>query len=128
MRNAEITGWGKCMPPNVLSNHDLEQLVDTSDEWITTRTGIKERRISHVETSDLAAVAGLEHVLSRSHNVGMVRLSGQSEAEGEIAGPHQATVDTWYRQDRLSVLEAGPRLSCGAPAGGVRVDTVLPRQ
>ncbi|MEX0865426.1 MAG: beta-ketoacyl-ACP synthase III [Acidimicrobiia bacterium] len=57
MRTAEITGWGKCMPPNVLSNHDLEQLVDTSDEWITTRTGIKERRISHVEASELAAVA-----------------------------------------------------------------------
>ncbi len=57
MRNAEITGWGKCMPPNVLSNHDLEQLVDTSDEWITSRTGIKERRISHVEASELGAVA-----------------------------------------------------------------------
>ena len=38
---ASITGWGKCMPPSVLSNHDLEQLVDTTDEWITTRTGIK---------------------------------------------------------------------------------------
>jgi 3-oxoacyl-[acyl-carrier-protein] synthase-3 len=63
MTNVEITGWGKCMPPNVLSNHDLEQLVDTSDEWITTRTGIKERRISHVETSDMAAVAGL-HALA----------------------------------------------------------------
>ena len=63
MTNAEITGWGKCMPPNVLSNHDLEQLVDTSDEWITTRTGIKERRISHVETSDMAAVAG-QHALA----------------------------------------------------------------
>ncbi|HUG07717.1 MAG TPA: beta-ketoacyl-ACP synthase III [Acidimicrobiia bacterium] len=59
MTTSEITGWGKCMPPNVLSNHDLEQLVDTSDEWITTRTGIKERRISHVETSDMAAIAGL---------------------------------------------------------------------
>lgn len=59
MTNVEITGWGKCMPPNVLSNHDLEQIIDTSDEWITTRTGIKERRISHVDTSDMAAVAGL---------------------------------------------------------------------
>lgn len=56
--NAEITGWGKCMPPNVLTNHDLEQIVDTNDDWITTRTGIKERRISHVEPSDLAVVAG----------------------------------------------------------------------
>ncbi|CAN5804759.1 ketoacyl-ACP synthase III [soil metagenome] len=58
VRNAVITGWGKCLPPAVLSNHDLEQLTDTSDEWITSRTGIKERRISHVEVSDLAAVAG----------------------------------------------------------------------
>lgn len=57
MLNSQITGWGKCMPPNVLSNHDLEQLVDTTDEWITSRTGIKERRISHVEASELGAVA-----------------------------------------------------------------------
>jgi 3-oxoacyl-[acyl-carrier-protein] synthase III len=56
--NAEITGWGKCMPPNVLTNHDLEGIIETSDDWITTRTGIKERRISHVEASELAAVAG----------------------------------------------------------------------
>lgn len=62
-RTAEITGWGKCMPPNVLSNHDLEKLVDTTDEWITSRTGIKERRISHVEVSDMAAVAG-QHALA----------------------------------------------------------------
>jgi 3-oxoacyl-[acyl-carrier-protein] synthase-3 len=47
------------MPPNVLSNHDLEQLVDTSDEWITTRTGIKERHIAaeNEYTSDLGAEA-----------------------------------------------------------------------
>lgn len=59
MKTSQITGWGKCMPPNVLSNHDLEQIIETSDEWITSRTGIKERRISHVETSDMAAIAGL---------------------------------------------------------------------
>jgi 3-oxoacyl-[acyl-carrier-protein] synthase-3 len=47
------------VPPAVLTNADLEQLTDTSDEWITTRTGIKERRVSHVDTSDLGAVAGL---------------------------------------------------------------------
>ena len=59
MANAEIVGWGKAMPPTVLSNADLERIVDTSDEWITSRTGMKERRISHVEASDLAAVASL---------------------------------------------------------------------
>jgi len=61
--NAIITGWGRCVPPAVLSNADLETLTDTSDEWITTRTGIKERRISHVEVSDLAAVAA-SHALA----------------------------------------------------------------
>ena len=59
MRNAVITGWGKWVPPVTLTNADLETVTDTRDEWITTRTGIKERRISHVETSDMAAVAGL---------------------------------------------------------------------
>jgi 3-oxoacyl-[acyl-carrier-protein] synthase-3 len=63
MPNATITGWGKCLPPAVLSNHDLEQLVDTSDEWITSRTGIKERRISHVEVSDLSEIAA-RHALA----------------------------------------------------------------
>ena len=58
MTNAEITGWGKCLPPAVLTNSDLEQVVDTSDEWITTRTGIKERRVADVEMSDMAFVAG----------------------------------------------------------------------
>lgn len=58
MRNAEITGWGKCLPPAVLTNADLETVVDTNDEWIITRTGIKERRVSHVEMSDMAVVAG----------------------------------------------------------------------
>jgi 3-oxoacyl-[acyl-carrier-protein] synthase-3 len=56
---ADITGWGKCLPPAVLSNDDLAGIIDTSDEWIRTRSGIRERRVSHVPPSDLAAVAGL---------------------------------------------------------------------
>ena len=54
---AEITGWGKCLPPIVLSNQDLGTFLDTSDEWIQARTGIENRRISHVNTSELATVA-----------------------------------------------------------------------
>lgn len=63
MRYAEFTGWGKAMPPSVLTNHDLEQIVDTDDDWITSRSGIKERRISHVEVSEMGAVAS-EHALA----------------------------------------------------------------
>ncbi len=52
-----ITGWGKCTPPAVLTNDDLASVMDTSDEWITSRSGIKERRISHVNNSDMATLA-----------------------------------------------------------------------
>lgn len=57
MTYAEITGWGKCVPPAILTNEDLATFLETSDEWIRTRTGIEERRVSAVGTSVLAAVA-----------------------------------------------------------------------
>lgn len=57
MLHAEITGWGKCVPPAVLSNEDLATFMDTSDEWIASRTGIRERRICHCNFSDMAIVA-----------------------------------------------------------------------
>ena len=46
------------MPPAILSNDDLAKFLDTSDDWIVSRTGIQERRISHVGVTELAAVAG----------------------------------------------------------------------
>lgn len=59
-RYAAITGWGMAVPEQVLTNADLEKMVDTSDEWIRTRTGIIERRIAGPEehTSTLATSAG----------------------------------------------------------------------
>src|SRR5499425_1010065 len=60
-RTVSITGVGSYVPSKVLTNSELEKLVETSDEWITTRTGIKERRIAAEGefTSDMAAKAGL---------------------------------------------------------------------
>jgi 3-oxoacyl-[acyl-carrier-protein] synthase III len=54
--NVRILSVGSYVPRRILSNRDIEQIVDTSDEWITTRTGIKERRIAAADeaTSDLA--------------------------------------------------------------------------
>jgi 3-oxoacyl-[acyl-carrier-protein] synthase-3 len=57
MKYAAITGWGKCMPPAVLDNDGLASFLETNDEWITTRTGIKERRISHVPMTLLSHIA-----------------------------------------------------------------------
>ena len=60
MVRARIIGTGSYVPKKVLTNHDLEKMVDTSDDWITERTGIKERRIAAdgEATSDMAAKAG----------------------------------------------------------------------
>ena len=63
MTYAAITGWGKCMPPAVLSNADLATFLETDDEWIVSRTGMKERRISHVHAIELAYVAAM-HALA----------------------------------------------------------------
>jgi len=56
---AMITGWGKCLPPAVLTNDDLATIMDTSDEWITSRTGIRERRVSHVGVAELGYVSAM---------------------------------------------------------------------
>lgn len=57
-RYAKISGWGKYVPDKILTNDDLAQMVDTSDEWITSRTGIKERRIrTEKDTNSSMAVA-----------------------------------------------------------------------
>ena len=52
MPYAHIVGTGSSLPQRVLTNEDLEKIVDTSDEWITRRTGIKERRIARKETGE----------------------------------------------------------------------------
>lgn len=59
MKKLRIIGTGSALPEKVLTNAELEKMVDTSDEWITTRTGIKERRIAddNTATSDLVVEA-----------------------------------------------------------------------
>ena len=57
MTNAAITGWGKCMPPAILTNADLSTFLETDDEWIVSRTGMRERRVSHVSAIEMATVA-----------------------------------------------------------------------
>lgn len=61
-RRVKITGTGIYLPEKILTNADLERMVDTTDEWIVTRTGIKERRIARDDqaTSDLGIAAARE--------------------------------------------------------------------
>ncbi len=64
VRYAHLTGWGRYAPSQVLTNADLERMVDTSDEWIVSRTGIRERRVAaaHETTASMAAVASMRAI------------------------------------------------------------------
>lgn len=66
MLKARITGLGSYQPEKILSNQDLEKIVDTSDEWISTRTGMKERRIaaSDEASSDMGIKAAAKALLA----------------------------------------------------------------
>jgi 3-oxoacyl-[acyl-carrier-protein] synthase III len=68
MSRTAIWGTGRALPEKVVTNADLEKLVETSDEWITTRTGIKERRQAapHQTTSTLSIEAA-RHALAMAH-------------------------------------------------------------
>lgn len=62
-----ILGTGSYVPPTVVTNDDLSKLVDTSDEWITTRTGIQRRHIATDETATQMAVKAANAALENSH-------------------------------------------------------------
>jgi 3-oxoacyl-[acyl-carrier-protein] synthase-3 len=57
VRSARVTGWGTALPDKVVTNADLEAMLDTSDEWIVERSGIRERRIGGT-TATLAITSG----------------------------------------------------------------------
>ena len=52
---ARIVGTGSAVPENIVTNDDLSRIVDTNDEWISTRTGIRERRIAKEENTTILA-------------------------------------------------------------------------
>ncbi|MDW0117006.1 beta-ketoacyl-ACP synthase III [Sporosarcina thermotolerans] len=75
--NAGLIGIGKFVPSKVVTNKDLEARIDTSDEWIRTRTGIEERRIAdeNTDTSDMAYEAALDAIKNAGINaeeIGMI--------------------------------------------------------
>ncbi|MGC4030067.1 MAG: beta-ketoacyl-ACP synthase 3 [Steroidobacteraceae bacterium] len=91
MTYAAITGWGKCLPPAILSNADLATILDTSDEWITTRTGIRERRISHVGLGELAEVAARRALAAAGRDAADIDLIVFGTTSYEDQAPNQAS-------------------------------------
>ena len=102
---ATVLGVGAYAPPKVMTNDDLARLVDTSDEWITTRTGIKRRHIAGPDqaTSDLAIVAAqqaLDAAAVRAQDLDLILVG---TATPDMLFPATACV----LQDRLGAARAG---------------------
>ena len=71
MFQSKIAGLGKYVPDNVVTNDDLSKMMDTTDEWITERTGIKERRHIIKDSEDTTAVMGKKAALQAMDRAGI---------------------------------------------------------
>lgn len=99
---ATITGWGKCSLPVKLTNADLEQLVDTDDQWIVDRTGIKSRGINHMQLTDMAEVAALHALAAAGLEPADIDLLIMATVTPEITCPSNAC----HLQARLGAVNA----------------------
>jgi len=79
------------LPPSILSNDDLSTFLDTSDEWITTRTGMKERRISHVSAVEMATLASARALACAGLDPGDVDLIVYGGCSNEEVVPNSAS-------------------------------------
>jgi 3-oxoacyl-[acyl-carrier-protein] synthase-3 len=97
-RHARISGWGNYAPRAVLTNADLERMVETSDEWIVSRTGIRERRVAaaHETTASMAAVAGAR----------AIAVAGLDPDEIDLILVATLTPDYWMPSTAALVKEA----------------------
>jgi 3-oxoacyl-[acyl-carrier-protein] synthase-3 len=104
LRSSRIIGTGHYVPDRVLTNFDLEKMVETSDEWITTRTGIRARRIAAPDQacSDLALVAA-ERALEMA---GVKAEDLDGVLVGTISGDMQFPATAALIQDRLGAVNA----------------------
>jgi 3-oxoacyl-[acyl-carrier-protein] synthase III len=88
---AEIVGWGKCIPPARLTNAGLATFLDTSDEWIYRRTGIRQRPISHVPVSELAHVAAADALACAGMDASEIDLIVLGSCTGDEQMPNTAS-------------------------------------
>ena len=89
---AKIAGIGKCLPEKICTNADLEKIVDTSDEWIIARTGIKARRFAdeNTFTSDISSVAALDALEKAGISASEVELLIVATATPDMYTPNTA--------------------------------------
>ena len=103
MKEVKIAGIGRYVPEKIVTNDDLSKIVDTNDEWITTRTGIKERRISEGEnTSDLGTKAALNAIKDAGLSVDDIDLIIVSTSSPDALSPSTAV----YIQRNIGAFNA----------------------
>jgi 3-oxoacyl-[acyl-carrier-protein] synthase-3 len=123
MFNIKITGTGSYLPDKVLTNSDLEKMVDTSDEWIMTRTGIKERHIASEgeATSDLVTKAAKE----------ALDMAGVSAKELDVIMVATVTPDTLFPatacwvEKKLGIKTGIPSFDISAACSGYLYGLIL---
>ncbi len=115
MTNSRIAGTGSYLPEKVLTNADLEKMVDTSDEWIRSRTGIEERHIvgEDQSTSDLCCEAALKAIEAAGVDASQIDLVVIGTTTPDLIFPNVATMV----QHRLGI-PACPAFSCEAACTG----------
>ena len=116
MQYAKILGTGSYLPANRISNDDLAQKVDTSDEWITTRTGIKFRHIAdeNEKTSDLAAESARRALAAAGISADEIDLIIVATATPDMQFPSTATIV----QHKLSMTNGCPAFDVQAVCAG----------
>lgn len=104
-RYAHITGWGMKVPEKVLTNSDLEKIIDTNDEWIVSRTGIRERHIAGANdtTATLASEAALRALEVANLHPGDLDMIILSTSTPEHIFPATASLV----QDQIGAVKAG---------------------
>ncbi|GAA0312908.1 beta-ketoacyl-ACP synthase III [Oceanobacillus oncorhynchi subsp. oncorhynchi] len=120
-----ILGTGHYLPTNVVTNHDLEKIVDTNDEWIRTRTGIHERRLAtdDIDTSDMAYHASIEALKDANVKAEDIDLILVATVTPDTAFPSIACLI----QDRLGAVNAAA-MDVGAACAGFMYGVITANQ
>ncbi len=115
MVRSRITGTGSYAPERIVTNHDLEAMVDTTDEWISTRTGIRERRVATTEsTAEMAARAGERALLASNTDPGDIDLIVVGTVTPDMAFPSVAC----FVQSELGIRPGAGAFDVSAACSG----------